>query len=102
MQHTFLYISLPSLHVTVYDVKFPQATFVEDVNKKERTYLSPLKLGFGLQEFNSRKIHLYYTFSANRNKGLVKKYGGGGGWAGAFGNVVDKKHMAHPLRSAKK
>ena len=22
--------------------------------------------------------------------------GGGGEWAGAFGNVVDKKHMAHP------
>ena len=29
--------------------------------------------------------------------------GGGGGvgrWAGAFGNVVDKKHMAQPLPSA--
>ena len=36
------------------------------------------------------------------NKGLVKKYGGGGGWAGAFGNVVDKKHMTHPLPSAQK
>ena len=36
-------------------------------------------------------------------KGLVKKYrGGGGGWAGAFGNVVDKKHMTHPLPSAQK
>ena len=21
---------------------------------------------------------------------------GGGGWAGAFGNAVDKKHMTHP------
>ena len=28
--------------------------------------------------------------------------GGGAGWAGAFGNVVDKKHMTHPLRSAQK
>ena len=27
---------------------------------------------------------------------------GGGEWAGAFGNVVDKKHMAHPLPSAQK
>ena len=26
----------------------------------------------------------------------------GGGWAGAFGNVVDKKHMTHPLLSAQK
>ena len=32
-------------------------------------------------------------------EGLVKKHkgGGGGGWTGAFGNVVDKKHMTHPL-----
>ena len=28
--------------------------------------------------------------------------GGGGGWAGAFANVVDKKHMTHPLLSAQK
>ena len=35
-------------------------------------------------------------------KGLVKKYRGGGGGAGAFGNVVDKKHMTHPLPSAQK
>ena len=25
-----------------------------------------------------------------------------GGWPGAFGNVVDKKHMTHPLPSAQK
>ena len=31
-------------------------------------------------------------------EGLVKKHKeGGGGWTGAFGNVVDKKHMTHPL-----
>ena len=35
-----------------------------------------------------------------KSKGLVKKYRGG--WAGAFGNVVDKKHMTHPLPSAQK
>ena len=35
-------------------------------------------------------------------KGLVKKYRGAGGWAGAFGNVVDKKHMTHPFPSAQK
>ena len=37
-------------------------------------------------------------FRTVRCKGLVKKYGGGG--ARAFGNVVDKKHMTHPLSSA--
>ena len=31
-----------------------------------------------------------------------KSIGRGGGWAGAFGNVVDKKHMTHPLPSAQK
>ena len=37
------------------------------------------------------------------SKGLVKKYRGvGGGWAGAFGNGVDKKHVTHPLPSAQK
>ena len=36
------------------------------------------------------------------SKGLVKKYRGGGMWAGAFGNVVDKKHITHPLPSAQK
>ena len=35
-----------------------------------------------------------------RVKGLVKKYRRGG--AGAFRNVVDKKHMTHPLPSAQK
>ena len=36
-------------------------------------------------------------------KGLVKSMGGVGvGWAGAFGNVVDKKHMAQPLPLAQK
>ena len=38
----------------------------------------------------------------NGFKGLVKKYRGGGGWAGAFGNVVDKKHVTHPLPLAQK
>ena len=31
-----------------------------------------------------------------------KSIGGGGEWAGAFGNVVDKKHMAPPPPSAQK
>ena len=36
----------------------------------------------------------------SKYKGLVKKYRGG--WAGAFGNVVDKRHVTHPLPSAQK
>ena len=38
-------------------------------------------------------------------KELVKSMGwggGGAGWAGAFGNVFDKKHMAQPLPLAQK
>ena len=31
-----------------------------------------------------------------------KSIGGAGGWAGAFGNVVGKKHMTHPLPSPQK
>ena len=42
----------------------------------------------------------YYGYEIWRHKGLVKKYREG--WAGAFGNVDDKKHMAHPLPSAQK
>ena len=30
------------------------------------------------------------------NTGLVKKYRGAGGLAGAFQNVVVRKHMTHP------
>ena len=38
-------------------------------------------------------------FHTNYVKGLVKKYkGGGGGWAGAFRNVVVRKHMTHPFQ----
>ena len=53
----------------------------------------------------SLTVEISYVSSTGEvvsRKGLVKKYGGGGGWAGAFGNVVDKKHMTHPLPSAQK
>ena len=33
-------------------------------------------------------------------KGLVKKNRGGGGWAGAFQNVVVRKHTTHPFHLA--
>ena len=64
-----------------------------------------LKLFEAKAEKSSRRGNK--SFSAARNvcyiiatKGLVKKYRGG--WAGAFGNVADKKHMTHPLPSAQK
>ena len=43
-------------------------------------------------------------FEEYPKKGLVMKYrrGGGGGLAGLFGNVVDKKYMLLPLPSAQK
>ena len=34
--------------------------------------------------------------------GTGQKVWGGGGWVGAFGIVVYKKHIAHPLPSAQK
>ena len=61
VQHTFLYISLPSLHDC--DVKFPQVTF-RGGRKHRLDYkflFLPSKLGGGPQEFNSREIHLHST-----------------------------------------
>ena len=48
--------------------------------------------------------NLYFDLKVPKNTGKLgtgqKVWGRG--WAGAFGNVVDKKHMAHPLPSAQK
>ena len=41
--------------------------FMADVNSPRRILSSLSKLGFGLQEFNARKILLYLTFQASRN-----------------------------------
>ena len=43
MHHTFLYIALPCLHD--YDVKLPNLTFMEDVNKRRRNFISLSELG---------------------------------------------------------
>ena len=45
MQHDFSFISLPSLHD--YDVKIPNFKFMEDVNKRQRIFLSLSKLECG-------------------------------------------------------
>ena len=62
---------------------------------------------YGIRDIENKWFRSYLNKRKQKVfvKGLVKKYregGGGGGWAGAFGNVVDKKHMAHPLPSAQK
>ena len=57
MQHTFLYISFPSLHDC--GVKIPNFTFMEDVKKRERILLPLSKLECGPQEINSREIRLH-------------------------------------------
>ena len=52
MHHTFLYISLLSLHN--YDVKMPIISrFVEDVNTRQLLSFSFPQLGYNLLEFNS-------------------------------------------------
>ena len=66
VQHTFLYISLPSLHD--YDVKMPNCKFMEDVNKRRRISFSLSKVECGPQEINSTEICLHLPFSANWNK----------------------------------
>ena len=43
-----------------------------------------------------------YIFLKTLFRDWSKSIGGEGGWTGAFGNVVDKKHMTHPLPSAQK
>lgn len=40
---------------------------MEDKNTTRQTFLSPSKIGIGLQEYNSMKIHRHLTFSASRN-----------------------------------
>ena len=68
VQHTFLYISLPSLHDC--DVKFPQVTF-RGGRKHRLDYkflFLPSKLGGGPQEFNSREIHLHSTEILHQSK----------------------------------
>ena len=69
VHHTFLYLSLTSLHD--YDVKMPNFTFygsfMEDVDKRRRIFLSLSKLECAPQEINSREIDLHLTFSANWN-----------------------------------
>ena len=53
VHHAFLYISLPSLHD--YKVKMPNFTFMENVNKERRIFVSLSKLESHPQEINSRE-----------------------------------------------
>ena len=57
VDHTFLYIALPSLHD--YDGKMPNFAFYGDVNNRQPNFLSLSKLECDPQEINSREICLY-------------------------------------------
>ena len=52
------------------------------------------EIKFSFANLDMKSKERISTEPVTERKGLVKKYRGG--WAGAFGNVVDKKHMAHP------
>ena len=68
MHHTFFYISLPSLHN--YDVKMPNFTFMEDVNKRGRIFfLLYLNLSAVPKKFTLYSL----TLSLNWNKHAEKK-----------------------------
>ena len=67
VQHTFLYIFLPSLQD--YGVKIPNLPFMEDViNKQQRIFLSLSKLECGPQEINSREIWHFQQFGISATK----------------------------------
>ena len=67
VHYTFWYISLPSLHDQ--DVKLPNGTFYGGRNPLtlRRIFLSLSKLGYGLQELNSREFHLHLKIKASWN-----------------------------------
>ena len=69
MHHTFFYISLPSLHN--YDVKMPNFTFMEDVNKRGRIFfLLYLNLSAVPKKFTRYSL----TLSLNWNKHAKKNH----------------------------
>ena len=66
VHHAFLYISLPSLHD--YDVKMPNCKFYGGRKQATTNLFFLSKLECGPQVIISKKIHLYFPFSANWNK----------------------------------
>ena len=67
VHHAVLYISLPSLQGCEVR-KCLIASFMEDVNKRQRISFSLSKLECSPQEISSREIRLHLPFSANWNK----------------------------------
>jgi len=51
-----------------FDVKKPDLSFMEDVNKRRRISVSLSEVKCAPQEINSRGIRLHLPFSANWNK----------------------------------
>ena len=59
MHHTFLYISLPSLHD--YDGKVPNFTFLRECKQATLNFLSLPELEYGSLEFGSKRVRLHLT-----------------------------------------
>ena len=72
----------------------PVSNLVGTLLKKSRDTLFCILFRFYRLESSTRLLLL-----RGWSKSIV---GGGRGGAGAFRNVVDKKHMAHPLPSAQR
>ena len=72
MHHTFLYISLPSLHD--YDVKVPYFTFSGGRKQATTNFLCFSKLKYGPQETNSRTFaHIWHFQQFGINAKNVEK-----------------------------
>ena len=56
----FFYISL-FRHCTTSSWKYLIKRFIEDVNRRPRTFLSLSELGNGFKDFSSRRVRLHYT-----------------------------------------
>ena len=63
VQHTFLYINLPSPHD--YGVRIPNFTFYGGRKQATTKFFSLSSLECGPQEINFREIRLHLTFSGN-------------------------------------
>ena len=71
VHHTFFYISLPSLHN--YDVKMPNFTFMEDVNKRGRIFfLLYLNLSAVPKKFTRYSLTLSLNWNKHAKKNPLK------------------------------
>ena len=71
------------------------------INLKTKTISSEIAYSNqSTRTLTTTPLQTYIVVNASSGQGTGQKVQGG--WAGAFGNVVDKKHMTHPLPSTQK